>query len=104
MYHCEINIFMQFLFNRWPNLIRRYSRAKSHDWLKEYKICHVTPRKVITMVDKLSPVYYQVDEVSKEGFSEFVVLMEEHEAGPIILDTLLDIVDTNKERYVKNVM
>lgn len=51
------------------------------------------------MVDQLSPAYYQVDEVSKEGFSEFVVLLEENEAGPIILDTLLDIVNSEKDKY-----
>ncbi|CAG2216605.1 FBXO21 [Mytilus edulis] len=84
---------------RWPNLLKRYSRTKSHDWLKEYKICHVTPKKVAAMVDQLSPAYYQVDEVSKEGFSEFVVLLEENEAGPIILDTLLDIVNSEKDKH-----
>lgn len=50
------------------------------------------------MVDELSPAYYNVDEVSKEGFNQFVVLMEEEECGPILLDTLLDTVNNKKHK------
>lgn len=70
-----------------------------YDWLKEYRICHVTPKKINALVDELSPAYYNVDEVSKEGFNQFVVLMEEDECGPILLDTLLDMINDEKDKY-----
>ncbi|XP_033747124.1 F-box only protein 21-like [Pecten maximus] len=77
---------------RWPGLIQRYSRSQLHDWSAEFRKCFVIGQKVRSMVESLSPTYYSCEEVSEEGFEGFVKLLDECNAGEIVLNSLMEII------------
>lgn len=76
-------------------MLERYDRNKlfNCDWYTEYKNRHLFGIKVRKMVEGLSPLYYDCEEISKEGFSDFGALLLEHEhAGDFLVDELMEIV------------
>ncbi|XP_022340502.2 F-box only protein 21-like [Crassostrea virginica] len=85
------------LHQRWPNLLQRYSSEKC-DWLTEFKTCVKVGSAVRTFVSQLSPRYYNLDEISDDGFADVVSLMEEHNAAEVIINELNEIIHAN-ERY-----
>ena len=88
-----------FYFLRWPNLLQRYSSEKC-DWLTEFKTCFKVGSAVRTFVSQLSLRYYNLDEISDDGFADVVSLMEEHNAAEVIINELNDIIHDNERFYL----
>ncbi|XP_069115061.1 F-box only protein 21-like [Argopecten irradians] len=91
-------LWRQKMQQRWPGLVQRYSRSQSHDWSAEFQKCFVIGQQVTSMVDSLSPIYYSCEEVSEEGFEGFVKLLDECNAGEIVLNSLMEIIHDNQSK------
>ncbi|XP_060064726.1 F-box only protein 21-like [Ylistrum balloti] len=89
-------LWRQKLQQRWPGLLQRYSRSQQYDWSSEFRKCYMVGQKVRSMVEKLSPTYYSCEEVSEEGFEDFIKLLDECNAGEIVLNSLMEIFHDQK--------
>ncbi|KAL5015855.1 hypothetical protein ScPMuIL_005444 [Solemya velum] len=96
---CRSNeIWKRKLDKRWPNLFSDYPRCESYCWLKEFQSRYMFGWRVRDMVCLMSPQYYDVEEISSEGFCDFTTLMETHPNGwRFLVDELMEIIHkTNK--------
>ncbi|XP_046568601.1 F-box only protein 21-like [Haliotis rubra] len=98
---CKSNeLWRKKLQQRFPNLFDHFDRGANKCWQEVYKGRVQYGRRSRSIVSGLSSEYYNTQEISKEGFAQFLLLLEEHEeAGNYIMDELMNIVHDGKKSH-----
>ncbi|XP_046356028.2 F-box only protein 21-like [Haliotis rufescens] len=96
---CKSNeLWRKKLQQSFPDLYDHYDRGVHKCWREVYKGRVLYGRRTRNVVSGLSAEYFNTQEISKEGFSQFIVLLEEHdESGNYIMDELMNIVHDGKK-------
>ncbi|XP_041347662.1 F-box only protein 21-like [Gigantopelta aegis] len=85
------------LKQRWSSLLDMYDRKTPRQWLDVYKQRHLFGKRTLSMVQQLSSQFYNMQEISKDGFSSFSSLLDEHQhASTSVVDELMQIVHDGK--------
>ena len=82
---------------RWPSLLNLYDSKTPQLWIDVYKQRHLFGKRTQDMVQQLSSEFYSVQEISKDGFSSFSSMLDEHQhASTAVVDELMQIVHDSK--------
>nr|XP_006812781.1 PREDICTED: F-box only protein 21-like [Saccoglossus kowalevskii] len=84
---------------RWPALSDVCIDSKQKDWLDVYKLRETIHHSIQPIICKLSPLYYHLDDVSNEGFSEIQDIFTSSDIHcEFVQDELLAIIYDNNKR------